>query len=353
VKGIENLYPYRAHTLKAVIEDSCPDIIAPSDDGVVWQLHSLHASIPALRPLIEDSLGAPEMYSTIRSRAETLQAASELGIRVPVTSTLASKEELIYRCSEFPVVLKLDGTWGGTGVEIAHSPDEALTAFCRLARPFGALTLRRMVLNRDPSALWSWRSETRCVTVQQYIPGRPANAMFACWQGEVLAIVIVEVVCAHGATGPATVVRLIKNTEIAEAARLMARRFMLNGFHGLDFILQQGTGAAYLIELNPRCTQLGHLRLPGQGDLAGVLIAKLTGQKPSAVDNPIAGDTIAFFPQAFFLNPESPYLHRGYHDVPWEEPALLHQLLRDPWPKRFYRFLRPQERQELEFDKVL
>jgi hypothetical protein len=148
-------------------------------------------------------------------------------------------------------------------------------------------------------------------------------------------------------------VRLIKNTEIAEAARLMARRFMLNGFHGLDFILQQGTGAAYLIELNPRCTQLGHLRLPGQGDLAGVLIAKLTGQNPSAVDNPIAGDIIAFFPQAFFLNPKSPYLHCGYHDVPWEEPALLHQLLRDPWPKRFYRFLRPLERQELEFDKIL
>jgi predicted ATP-grasp superfamily ATP-dependent carboligase len=309
--------------------------------------------------MIENSLDAPEMYPTIRSRAETLQAAFELGIRIPRTSALASEQELADRWSEFPAVLKLDGTWGGTGVEIAHSPGEALAVFRRLAKPFGALALKRILLNRDPSALWSLHShETPRITIQKYIPGRPANTMFACSRGEVMSIVTVEVVCTHGASGPGTVVRLIKNAEIEEAVRLIARRFRLNGFHGLDFILEPGTGAAYLIELNPRCTQLGHLQLPGQGDLAGVLIAKLTAQDPPAVENPIACDTIAFFPQAFSLNPKSPYLHRCYHDVPWEEPELVRELLREPWPARqfaarFYRFFRSQERHEVAFDKVV
>jgi hypothetical protein len=154
------------------------------------------------------------------------------------------------------------------------------------------------------------------------------------------------------------VVRLIENAEIADAARLLARRLMLNGFYGLDFLLERGSGAAYLIEVNPRCTQLGHLRLPEQGDLAGTLIAQLKGEPAPVEDNPIASDTIAFFPQAFHLNPRNPYLSRGYHDVPWEEPALFHELLRDSWPHRqwharAYRVFRPTKKYiEMRFDQA-
>jgi hypothetical protein len=277
VSGIDNLYPYKGQALKKAILASCPDIIVPCDDGVVWHLHSLHSANPELRPLIEHSLGSSAMYPAIRSRAEVLRAAAELGIRTPATDVLISEELAGDWCTKTAGVLKLDGTWGGTGVEIARSREEGLAAFRRLAKPQrAAIIWKRLLVSRDLSALWPWSSrETQHVTIQQFIPGRPANTMFACWQGEVLSIVTVEVVCAQGATGAATVVRLIQNAEIAEAARLIARRFMLNGFHGLDFVLESGTGAPYLIELNPRCTQLGHLRLPGQGDLAGSLVARL------------------------------------------------------------------------------
>lgn len=218
---------------------------------------------------------------------------------------------------------------------------------------------KRFLINRDPFALWAWRRpEAPHVTVQQFIPGRPANTMFVCWQGEVLSTVTVEVVCAQGATGAANVVRLIQNEEIAEAARLVARRFMLNGFHGLDFVLEKGTGIPYLIELNPRCTQLGHLRLPFQGDLAGAFSAKLKGEDLPPEDDPIGGDTVAFFPQAFSWNPRSPYLRHGYHDVPWEEPDLLRELLREPWPDRqllariYHRFRPPKQPAEVQFDEA-
>jgi len=360
VSGMEGLYPYKGPALRRAIAASRPDIIVPCDDGVVWQLHSLHGVHPDLRSLIERSLGPAEMYPTIRSRGEVLQAAAELGIRVPFTETLTSEQQLGSWCEQTAAVLKLDGTWGGTGVEIAHSADEALAAFRRMAKPQGAgVAWKRFLVNRDPFALWAWRNrEQPRVTIQQFIPGRPANTMFASWQGEVLSIVTVDVVCAQGATGAATVVRLIQNAEISEAARLIARRFMLNGFHGLDFVLEHGTGAAYLIELNPRCTQLGHLRLPGQGDLAGVFSAELKGDDQPPEDDPVTSDTIAFFPQAFFWNPQSPYLHRGYHDVPWEEPDLLRQLLLRPWPDRqwlarLYHFFRPPKQlAEVQFDEA-
>jgi hypothetical protein len=357
VQGVERHFPYRGlnslGALKAAIVEARPDIIVPCDDGVVWQLHNLHALYPEMRPLIEHSLGPGEMYPALQSRARLMQVAAELGIRTPATQSVVSKEDIRNWCVTSPAVLKLDGTWGGNSVEIALSPEAALGAFERLIKPNGvSVAWKRLIVNRDPLALWSWRRHDKpSITIQQFIPGRPANTMFVCWRGEILSMVTVEVLFAQGTTGAATVVRVIQNTEITKAARLLAREFMLSGFHGLDFILEDITGSAYLLELNPRCTQLGHLRLDGQGDLAGKLSAKLRDAEPPPAVDTIEGDTIAFFPQAFSLNPKNPYLSRGYHDVPWEEPRLFRQLLRESWPERqwaarFYHYFRPPKPQE-------
>ncbi len=366
VTGMEALYPYSGidslGALKSAILPSRPSLIVPCDDGVVWQLHELHARETALRPLIEYSLGPAEAYPVIRSRDALLHAAGELGIRVPVTQTLVSGDELKTWPQDAPVVLKLDGTWGGSGVVIARTPAEALTAFRRLSRPMAtSLVWKRWLINRDPLAWWSWqRREKPSVSIQQFIPGRPANTMLACWKGEVLGIVTVEVLTSQGVTGAATVVRLIKNDEIERAAILLARKFDLNGFHGLDFMLEDGTDLPYLIELNPRCTQLGHLRLPVQGDLAGFISAKLHGalgpeDASFSPEETIQGNTVAFFPQTFTWNPKSPYLKSGYHDVPWEEPALVRELLRTSWPERqilsriYHHFRAPKRPGEVKF----
>ena len=342
VTGIERLYLYKGFdsvsSLKAAILKSNPDLIVPCDDGVVWQLHELHAKHPGLQPLIEKSIGSAEVFPIIRSRETFLHTARALGVRVPITQSVAAPSDLArwYEDRDKAGVLKLDGTWGGTGVVIARSQAEALSAFHRFSIPMSAtLAWKRWLVNRDPLALWSWRKrETPSVTIQQFIEGTPANTMFACWQGEILAIVTVEVITSQGATGAATVVRLVKNAEIESAAKLIARRLQLNGFHGLDFILDKQSGAPYLIELNPRCTQLGHLPLPSQGDLAGYISAKLQGEPQQISEDSIQGDTVAFFPQTFTWNPKSEFLKHGYHDVPWEEPALFKELLRDRWPDR-------------------
>jgi ATP-grasp domain len=248
-------------------------------------------------------------------------------------------------------VMKQDGTWGGNGVQVARSLKEAEVQLTHMFRPVSlSLACKRAFINHDPSALWSYRNRKEpVVTLQEFIPGRPATLMMACWQGTVLATVTAEVLWSQGATGAAVVVRLIDHSEMAQAACRLAKKLELSGFHGLDFMLEAETGAAYLIELNPRSTQLGHLPMAGRGDLAGVLCQKLGASSPTAAERRAGlreGETIAFFPKALFWNPKSRYLREGYHDAPWEEPALLQELLKESWPNRqwparLYHWLRP------------
>jgi hypothetical protein len=199
----------------------------------------------------------------------------------------------------------------------------------------------------------SWRSRReKGLTIQQFIQGRPANTMCACWQGEVLAAVTVEVLASQGPTGAAIVVRLLNNEEINRATRLLAQKFTFNGFFGLDFILEEKTGNPYLIELNPRATQLGHLRLPGQGDLAAALTARIKGETPIVPADCIENPIIALFPQTLNWDPNSVYLSSGHHDMPVEEPVLCQELLRGSWPdrqwlSRAYQYLRAPKREKM------
>ncbi len=320
----------------------------PCDDIAVWQLHALHANEADLRPLIERSLGAAEAYPAIQQRGEFLRVAQSLGIRVPLTQTLNSAEELKDWKFDKAAVLKLDGTWGGEGVTIVHSRTEAAQTFHSAPKTMKAwMAWKRFLINRHSFALWAWqRRKISKMTIQEFIPGQPATTMFACWRGEVLASSTVEVLVSQSPTGAANVVRVIKNNEIEAAVQLLARKLQLSGFHGLDFVLEQDTEAAYLVELNPRATQLGHLNLSAHGDLAGVMTGKLKDEAPGRIasENQLENTTIAFFPFAFKTNPGSVYLHQGYHDVPWDQPALVRELVCDPWPERqwqsrIYRYL--------------
>jgi len=109
----------------------------------------------------------------------------------------------------------------------------------------------------------------------------------------------------------------------------------MSGFCGVDFVLEDGTGRAWMIELNPRATQLGHLAIGPSGTLAAALLARLRGDvAPAAAQPRITQETVAFFPQAWLSGTVSPLLPPAYHDVPWAEPALVAELMRRPWDGR-------------------
>lgn len=342
VTGIEAVYPYRAlsptGSLQAAIRAANPDLIVPCDDGAAWHLHELCASQAEFRPLIERSLGPSAVYPVLSHRAALIKTAAELGIRVPCTELVASPGELDNLRIGWPGVLKIDGTWGGEGVAIVRHREEARKAYATLLCAAGsARAWRRFLVNRHPLSVWQWRHrKTPAVIWQSFVAGRQATSMFACRQGELLGNVAAEVLASRGPTGAADSVRLIENSEMERAARLLAQRFQLSGLHGLDFILEEGTGAAFLIEMNARATQLGHLNACPRGSLADALAATLTeGDAPKGAGTSLLpGDTVALFPAAWKADPENPLLTSGYHDVPWQQPALVRELLEKPRPER-------------------
>jgi carbamoylphosphate synthase large subunit len=360
VSGLRQIYRYSGlfslSSVRRALLECRPDVVIPCDDGVVAQLHELHKLDPSLRPLIERSLGAPDSFSVVESRYRLLNAAIKVGIRVPRTRRVEKTEDLERWHEDIAAaaVIKVDGESGGNGVRIVHSLDESLAAYRELRAPCSSATAwKRLAIDRNPLALWQRHHQrVREVTVQEFIPGRPANSMLVCWRGELLSSVSVIVVAAEGATGASSIVRVIQNERMKRAAELLVSRLNLSGFYGLDFIMESGTGLPYLIEMNPRCTQLGHIEIAGLGSLAGVLSAALRGRPQPPIQNPISGNTIALFPQALAAGKTCrPYIDASYHDAPVEEPQLMRELMLSSWPQRqwiarFYHFLRPLERME-------
>ena len=343
-RAVQQTFPYSGlhplESLTAAIEAVDPDIIVPACDRGVRHLHKLYAQAKSrgaegskLAALIERSLGSPASHSIVSSRYEILALAREEGVRVPSISRVDTTEELeSWQAQELlPWVLKADGTCGGGGVKIVHTPDQVQQALTQLLRTFRlARAIKRLLVNRDPFWLRSWLERTRHpVSVQSYIHGRPANCAVLCWNGRVLANIGVEVVSFFGLTGPASVVRIVDNAEMTFAAERIASRLGLSGFFGLDFMIEDGSGAAYLIEMNPRTTPPCHLRIGKGRDMPGALWAELTGQPLPEAPRVTENEMIAYFPQPD--DSKNGLLHSCYQDVPNGEPELVQELLR-PWP---------------------
>src|SRR5207245_7141289 len=168
---------------------------------------------------------------------------------------------------------KADCTSGGEGVGVGHTIEQAEQAYRRLqARPLLARAAKRALVDQDRTLVWpSLLRRRSVVNAQAFVAGREATGTVACWNGALLAGLHFEVLNKRSSAGPATVMRLIENAEMSGAAEKIVRRLNLSGVHGLDFMLEADTGNAYLIEINPRSTQVGHFTLRPGRDLPGVL----------------------------------------------------------------------------------
>jgi len=331
-------HPYHGlaplRSFAAAITAAQPDLIIPGDDLATRHLHLLHAreqkqgrSGSAICAAIERSLGAGQNFPIAYDRAAFIALALEEGIRVPATQVIANIDALkdwIAR-NGFPAVLKANGTSGGDGVRIVRTVAEAERAFRSLAAPPRLLrAVKRTVVNHDTTLLGPALLRRRfVVNAQSFIAGREATSAVACWQGKVLAALHFEVVNKRSAAGPATVVRLIEHSELSATAEKMVRRLNLSGLHGFDFMLEEHTGHAYLIEMNPRATQVGHLTLGPGRDIPAALYAILSGKPAQPAAKLTENDTIALFPQEWIRDPQSAYLRTAYHDIPWEETELV------------------------------
>jgi ATP-grasp domain len=351
VSGVREIFRYSAlaplRSLTTALLAMEPDLIVPCDERAVGHLHELYAqpsTEDSLRRLIERSLGFPAGYAIALGRGASLEAAAREGIAEPSSRALRSVADVRTWCGQrkLPAVLKADGTWGGAGVEVVNTAEAAEAAFRRMSRPVATWRVAKFLLsNRDPFPLRGWlRRERAAVIGQDFVKGRSANIMAACWEGEVLATVGAVALETAKQFGAATIIQPIAHDEMEQAAKRLVRRLGISGFCGLDFVIEDGTGKAWMIELNPRATQLGHLAIGPTGSLAATLLARLRGERlpvfaqPHEFNQRINERSVAFFPQALLADTGSSLLPSAYHDVPWEEPDLVAELLRRPWDSR-------------------
>ena len=136
-----------------------------------------------------------------------------------------------------------------------------------------------------------------------------------------LAQVAVEVVELAKPFGMATVVRVVAGDAMAAAARSICSHYMLSGLHGFDFIIEEGSGASKLVEINPRATQTAHLNLGPGRDLAAALFEALSSH-PANWRPQIHSEQISLFPGEWRRDAQSSYLKSTFHDAPRDDPEL-------------------------------
>ncbi|HTS59735.1 MAG TPA: ATP-grasp domain-containing protein [Terriglobales bacterium] len=338
-RAARRMHPYYGlapqRSFHNAIASTQPDVIVPCDDLATQHLHHLHERAhragekgKPICALVERSLGAPESYPLVSARTAFMELAHGEGVRVPPTSVIETTDEL--KQWTFPIVLKANGSSGGDGIRVVQTLEEAERDFHRLqAPPLLARAAKRALIDGDKTLVWPSLCRRRSVVnAQAFVVGQEATSTVFCWQGSVLASLHFEVLKKARPTGHATVLRLIEHPEMSAAAEKIARRLNLSGCHGLDFMLETHTGNAYLIEINPRITQVGHLALGPGHDLPAALYAALSGNPVQDSPKVTEKDTVALFPQEWVRDPESEFLRSGYHDVPWEEPALVSDSIR-------------------------
>jgi hypothetical protein len=158
--------------------------------------------------------------------------------------------------------------------------------------------------------------------MQRFVPGRPANAAVACWQGKVLASVLVEVLESIGPTGAATVVRVISHPGMSRAVELMVGRLKLSGLCGFDFVLSAEDGTAQLVELNPRATQTSYLIAADGKDLLAQLYTVLQNSLVTPRGTPCL-EPLALFPYRATRHFARRRVEWAIHDIPWKSPELV------------------------------
>jgi hypothetical protein len=325
-------------SLQAAIDSFRPEIIIPCCDRGVQHLHTLHESPRSTSDgirtaaLIERSIGAPRSFPITASRFQLLEVAKSEGILVPETTPIQSQEDLqgLKARLQPPWMIKADGTWGGTGVSLATDVSEAnrfLLDFGRRRRR--RALLKRLVVNRDRDwVVYDWKNSHSSFVAQAFIAGRPGNCAVFCWQGKVLAGIAVEVVQSKGEMGPATVVQVVDGIEMIAAAEKIASRLKISGFFGLDFMIEEDTRAAYLIEMNPRVTPPVPLPLGAGRDLLAALWGQLTDRKPRDVRKAIEDSRIEYSPETAATSKEFGHqnggIQRDFTDV---ERALIQEVL--------------------------
>ena len=311
------------------VEAWMPRIVVPCDDTAFRLLATLVLTPPDDMPaerrlmvteLVRNSLGEPAHYRASVDKTLLPHAAERIGVRMPPCAAVTRLDgaEAFASAHGFPVVLKRAHSSGGDGVEIC-------TGHADLARAFAAFS--------HPTVLDLGDASDGRVLIQAHVSGRVKVYTFLAWNGNLLTGYAGErMAVGPEEKGPITVNRYHCDTQLRDAVVKLARGLGMTGMSSPEFIVEDGSGDAYLLEINRRLVGGAHRGSDFDVDHAAALQAVLHGQPmPTRASlDPGEEHLSVHFPQEWLRDPESHWLRDYPVDVPWDDPDLL-QALVETW----------------------
>ena len=316
-------------TIVQTMKDVQPNLIIPGDEEAVMLLHKVYALSQRFsltgrtREILHRSLSDPKHLAAVLMKDAFSEFAASCGVRVPKNQVVARADDAIAIAQDwgYPVVLKQSLGYAGGNVLICASEGEIRQAFQRFQPKVSAATGWRGKLRH--SLLGASAALADRISIQQFVQGSTALLSFAAHRGELLRYVAAtQVACYPPRTGPSCVVETIESDEMATFARAMVKALNYSGFGGFDFMVDATTGQSYALECQPRPVYLTNVGSLCGANLAEAMFDALTG-RAIAPQPPIANKVVALFPNEHHRDPDSEYIKTGYHDIPWDDPALI------------------------------
>jgi len=305
-----------------VIDMALPDVVVPCDDRAFRLLALLHGEPPrrlasarhaAIAALIERSLGDPGGYLASVDKLALPAHARAFGVPMPASVVTASPDDAraFADANGWPIVLKRSESYAGMGVTIVWRAADLADAWKSAVSP--SLATRG---GAAPAQL----------LVQQAIAGPSWYAIVVAHQGSYFGGWAARKIVAHPAPkGPATVTGHAYRADIDEHCAALVRGFAMSGIFGVEFLVDDATDRAFLLEINRRLTPGVHKDALVGLDVVGAWLAAMRGHPPAERLRLAPGEAgiIVNFPQEWLRDPASPWLANHRVDVPWDEPALF------------------------------
>jgi len=210
----------------AKIVDDCEiDLIVPVYEEIFHLLHGA-SELPSTARIFASDF---DTLMTVHSKWLFNQKALQLGLRVPDTRLITSREELLAIFSS------------ENGKDLVYKPAYSRFAAFTVVRPQSEADLE----NADPTQDKPW-------VAQEFLPGRPIATFGVAQQGRILAHTAYAAEFSIG-TGPTVAYRPLEHPAAFDWVSEFVERLDFTGQIGVDFMEETG-GEVSAIECNPRLT---------------------------------------------------------------------------------------------------
>ncbi len=322
-----------AKSLNAVLANWQPTLILPCDEQVIAALHFIIRLKLKGENIISDdhlqvflnSIGRPDRLDAMIFKSDTRELASDLGINVPAGGRVDSASKAVKLAQElaFPVFVKKSFSWAGRGTIMCQNAAEVTQAYNELNPKRSPLKdAMRRLMGRD------WYPAHSATDVQKALTGVSAMFNVVAWRGKYLGGFFGSREQTVGDNGPSTIVSIGPNAICEASAKKLVAAMGASGFWAFDFMWDQASNSAVLLECNPRPNQVSHLGPSIGADLCSALAKACAGESieiPAVTHAAI----VPLFPQEWLRDEQNALTQRQNLDIPNHDPKLLDVMLRE------------------------